>query len=384
MSRWHTTEFDLLPEQAFRPRGWKGGMTLEGGGKGGSAPAPDPNVGTAAREQIQLARDQYNDFKTDYAPFLKEQMAQGLRISNEQNEKQTVLQDYQLGRSKIMDSRWDNVQVPLEDTIIAKAKEYNEPAEQERMARLAQEDVGAAFTGAQGRIQRGLAARGIRAGSGAATAAMSGLELQRALAEASAVNKTRQAAKDIGWTKLGEAAALGRGLPGFGSTSAQLSLGAGQAAFGAGTAGVGLVSGASGAANAAAGTSGGLYTSAGNLLNTQYGNQIQGYRAQQENDPFGTLLGSAAGAAGQYGMKALIASDRRLKTDIKRIGTLDIGLPVYTYRYKIGGPVFMGVMADEVARVAPQAYVPGGAGDGFDAVDYGKLAESVDAVVEVG
>ena len=66
-------------------------------------------------------------------------------------------------------------------------------------------------------------------------------------------------------------------------------------------------------------------------------------------------------------------SDRRLKTNIQTIGVLDDGLKVYSYRYKSGGPVRIGVMADEVAVLRPQAYIKGGAGDGFDAVDYSKL-----------
>ena len=66
-------------------------------------------------------------------------------------------------------------------------------------------------------------------------------------------------------------------------------------------------------------------------------------------------------------------SDRRLKTNIQAIGVLDDGLKVYSYRYKSGGPVRIGVMADEVAVLRPQAYIKGGAGDGFDAVDYSKL-----------
>jgi len=66
-------------------------------------------------------------------------------------------------------------------------------------------------------------------------------------------------------------------------------------------------------------------------------------------------------------------SDRRLKTDIQTIGVLGDGLKVYSYRYKSGGPVHIGVMADEVAVLRPQAYIKGGAGDGFDAVDYSKL-----------
>lgn len=36
MSRWHRHEWDLLPDEAFKPRGPYGQMTLEGGGGGGS------------------------------------------------------------------------------------------------------------------------------------------------------------------------------------------------------------------------------------------------------------------------------------------------------------------------------------------------------------
>jgi hypothetical protein len=79
-------------------------------------------------------------------------------------------------------------------------------------------------------------------------------------------------------------------------------------------------------------------------------------------------LGNLLGVGG-----ATKASDRRLKTDIKPIGMFDDGLKVYSYRYKSGGPVQIGVMADEVAVLRPQAYIKGGAGDGFDAVDYSKL-----------
>ena len=66
-------------------------------------------------------------------------------------------------------------------------------------------------------------------------------------------------------------------------------------------------------------------------------------------------------------------SDRRLKTDIKVLGMFDDGLKLYSYRYRSGGPMQIGVMADEVAVLRPQAYIKGGAGDGFDAVDYSKL-----------
>lgn len=268
------------------------------GKKSASAPAPDPNIGRAAMKQAELAEKQYADWQENYAPLLFEQTQQGIRIAGEQADQQSQMQDYQMGRARLMDTRWDQVQVPLEDRIIGDAYAYNEDAERERMARLAGEGVGAAFQGAQGRIQRGLAARGVRAGSAAATAAMGGLEMQRALAEAQAINQTRQAAKDIGWSKLGEAAALGRGLPGFGATSAQLSMGAGQAALGAGQSGVGLIGQAGQANNQAAATAGANYAGSAGALNTQYGSQISAFKANQSQGS--PLLGIAGTIAGSF------------------------------------------------------------------------------------
>lgn len=63
-------------------------------------------------------------------------------------------------------------------------------------------------------------------------------------------------------------------------------------------------------------------------------------------------------------------SDRRLKKNIKRVGKLDNGLSVYSYEYKSGGPSQIGVMADEVLKVKPEAV---GQRDGFLTVNYGAL-----------
>lgn len=81
------------------------------------------------------------------------------------------------------------------------------------------------------------------------------------------------------------------------------------------------------------------------LINNQY-NQQQAQNASLSNGLFG--LGSAA-------IGALFPSDRRIKTDIKRIGTTNGGLPVYRFRYKAGGPVQIGVMAQDVEKVTPAA-----------------------------
>jgi hypothetical protein len=73
----------------------------------------------------------------------------------------------------------------------------------------------------------------------------------------------------------------------------------------------------------------------------------------------GTTLGAAA-----------LMSDRRVKEDITQVGTLDNGLPVYTFKYKGGDTIHMGVMAQDVEQVNPDAVLEIG---GIKHVNYGAL-----------
>ena len=63
-------------------------------------------------------------------------------------------------------------------------------------------------------------------------------------------------------------------------------------------------------------------------------------------------------------------SDRRLKTNIKQIGTADNGLNVYSYNYVWGGPTQLGYMADEVEKLIPEAV---GKSQGYKTVNYGMI-----------
>lgn len=109
----------------------------------------------------------------------------------------------------------------------------------------------------------------------------------------------------------------------------------------------------------------GIGFNAGNQL-TQAGNTSQsqstGKSSSFESDGIGKFIGS------------IIASDRRLKEDIKKVGQLDNGLNVYTYKYLNGKTTYVGVMADEVAEVMPEALGP--TMNGFMTVDYGKVREA--------
>jgi hypothetical protein len=101
----------------------------------------------------------------------------------------------------------------------------------------------------------------------------------------------------------------------------------------------------------------------------QYQAALSNYNAQQQAS--GNLMGGLMGLGGTLGAAAIMASDRRLKKNISKVGQLDNGLNVYSYRYKSGGPMHIGVMAQEVIKVNPGAVhiMP----DGFMAVDYGAL-----------
>jgi opacity protein-like surface antigen len=65
-------------------------------------------------------------------------------------------------------------------------------------------------------------------------------------------------------------------------------------------------------------------------------------------------------------------SDARLKRDITLVGRLDDGLGLYQYRYLWSDTVYVGVMAQEVALIHPEAVVRDGL-DKYLRVDYGRL-----------
>ncbi|MBP2301578.1 tail fiber domain-containing protein [Azospirillum picis] len=127
-------------------------------------------------------------------------------------------------------------------------------------------------------------------------------------------------------------------------------------------------------AGALLGTGGQQQANAQQQLDSQYEQYLRsiGYPVEMlkvRQIPLGgslpsTQTSSGGGSGGAQTMQtvgslalaaASLFSDRRVKTDIRRVGALDNGLAVYAYRYAWGGPVHIGVMADEVEAVRPAA-----------------------------
>jgi hypothetical protein len=72
-----------------------------------------------------------------------------------------------------------------------------------------------------------------------------------------------------------------------------------------------------------------------------------------------------------HNLGSLIFSDVRVKRDIVAVGQLDNGIGIYRYRYLGNDQAYVGVIAQEVAQIAPEAVVVGG--DGYLRVDYARL-----------
>lgn len=109
-------------------------------------------------------------------------------------------------------------------------------------------------------------------------------------------------------------------------------------------------------------------TDVAGLINSNFANQSGAYQAK-----LGGLFGLGSAALGGWAM-----SDKRLKTDIKKVGETPIkGVNAYTFKYK-GSPFMqIGAMAQEVERKVPDAVAT--TPSGFKAVNYERLAEAMGA-----
>ena len=340
------------------------GFILYGGGKG-DAPAPDPRMGQAALEQIALNRQIFEDYQANDRPWMQRVANEALGISRGNAERSQALSDYQLDMMKFNDGRWRTTGVPFEDELLEGVRRFDSDGYKQDQVASARADVGMAFD--QLGLQAGRNAG--RMGINRVLRTTNDVGLEKAKATAAAANKTRQAAEQVGLSTKMQMYGGMRGLAGLGATNAQLGIASMGAAQGAASGMMGAGTGFLGANNAAQGAMNSGVSAGIQGLGSFTGLQQNAAQINNQNDPFATLLGAAAGVGTSW---ALGRSDRRLKADITHVGVDEAtGLNLYEFKYIDGTKRFRGVMADEVEARYPQAVVT--MPDGYKAVNYALL-----------
>lgn len=318
-----------------------------------------------ASKQLDFSKQQYDETKPLIQQVVDSQLAS-------QNETQAQGRDYY--------DYLKNTYRPLEQQMVSDTQNFDTDAYREQLAQKAASDAGLAFQNTRASNERAMMSMGVNPNSGkfASLANQSALDL--AANRASAMNQTRTAAEATGYARNLDAIGLGKGLTGASTGAYGVALSAGNSAAGnAQIAGNNYQQGM----NNSAGTMGQGIGTMQNGLNTQMNGlnsildsqtSIYGVDAQS-SDGIGKL-------AGTLGSAAILAkySDRRLKQDIVLIGAYPNGLNKYEFSYRADpSRRFVGVMADEVKLVFPEA-VPVDK-NGFMAVDYGMLGIAMREVV---
>ena len=103
-------------------------------------------------------------------------------------------------------------------------------------------------------------------------------------------------------------------------------------------------------------------------LQSAFNQKSQNYQTQLSG-----LYGLGSAALGGWARSGFATpSDMRVKQNIRQVGALENGLPVYAFQYVWGGPTIIGLMAQDVEQVNPDAVVEIG---GIKHVNYDAAVE---------
>lgn len=268
---------------------------------GGSAPKPDPNIGIAANKSAQTGADMFK--------WMKGQA----KITN-----QWAAEDR---------NRYKTVFQPMQDQFIADAQAWDTPGRRDAVANQAIADVSTQAGIASGVRQRRAMASGVDPSSGRYLAQEAKAGNAVTLAKSGAANLARRQVEQQGYARRADAINMGRGLAVNPATSMGLSSGA-------------MATGGNAAIRG--------YGQQANLLNMQYGQQMDAYNSQQQT------LGAVAGAAGRLlssaPFLAMLSSKEAKKDKTPARGALRAveKMPVEEWTYKKG-------MADEGRHIGTYA-----------------------------
>jgi hypothetical protein len=259
--------------------------------------APDMSgANDAAVSQAAIAREQWNDYKTLFAPVILEEMQRqgdvGARMADLAEEEQR----FGIDRTRRFDDEYWNYAAPISRQIADDARAFNTEAKREELAGIAGADWQQGFDGAMQQQQRGLQRMGVNPNSGRFAAMGNQMALGNAAGLAGAQNMARRQAEAIAEDKMKTALAATTNNAGFATNTSQVAQGWG--AQGMNTMGMqGALAGLGGLNQSAQGV-GSNYAGAGNTFTGIAGVQQQA----QASNPMNQLMGIGLSAGLNWAM----------------------------------------------------------------------------------
>ena len=238
-----------------------------------------------------------------------EQFAQGLEFQKQQWAEQSAMQrevldiqipimENQKKWSEADRERYETIFLPLQDEMIADAKEWSSDERQEVEAGRAQADVTKAFENQRQNSLRKLEGMGIDMSQTRSQAMDRQVRAQSAAAQAAAGNNARRYVEERGNQMKAAVSGFGNALPGQALGASQASVNTGSQMLADRNAMINANVGIGVAASGASSASSSAAQAGGNLMNSGYQNQLAGWQAQADaDDSTMSAIGSMAGIA---------------------------------------------------------------------------------------
>jgi len=263
------------------------------GGKGGKASAPDYTpVAQANKEAAQISAQ----IAREQLAWAREQYAMDRQLVDRVINVMLPALQSEAAAGEAERARYRQVFQPVEDTLIAEARDYATPGRMELEASRAQADVAQAFEAQRRAALANLESYGIDPSTVRAGALDRMARTAQAAALAGAANNARLQTEATGRALRGEAINIGRGYPGAIAQAYQTAQNAGQGAVGAG-----LAATASGANTMGTGVQ---WQGLSNQALANWGNQVANMNsaamqanAMRRGSGIGSILGGIAGLA---------------------------------------------------------------------------------------
>ncbi len=352
-----------------------------GSGGGGSAPAPDPQIGQAALMNAKTGEDWLDFAKNTYATSMERQKPiDALSQQIAQNQLDASKEQEQWAEQA--HDRYVNQFEPLQDKFVQQAQNWDTPEKEAEAAAKAKTDVVNNAAQQQAANNRQMSAMGVNPASGKWAGVDRATSLATATSEAGAENNARNVVKQQGMALEGDAINIGNGLPSQASSSVGLGLNAGTGAMNVTNSANGQFLAAGGIMNT--GYQGAMagYSNEANILQNQYNSQLtawydQNSLANQQTAGMMSGIGSIIGLAGMFSSKKLKKGKRKAKGNLKAVKQM----PVEKWRYKEG--VADGGAAEHTGPYAEDFQNATGHGDGTTIPIVDAIGVTMGAVQEL-